>query len=1534
MSTYSTLKIELITTGDQVGTWGNTTNTNLGTALEEAIVGRATATFTSDANLTISLTNTNASQVARNYVLNVVSSGSLTATRDLIVPSIEKPYIVENNTSGGQSIRVKTAAGTGVTIPNGKKALVYSNATNVVAPISYIPDLEVDTLDATTITIDSITVAKEIVIGSSSGLTGTYSQTATTVTVTATAHGYTAGQYVYIEITSGDALSGYYAVSATGLTTNSFQYTAATSLSTTGNVTVKGTVVFYNMPIIYTPLAVNTTSKMAGLRVTQLGTGNTMEAYDQGSDTTPFVINASGQTLVGYGTARANFNNSTISPQFQIEGLTNNTSSAAIIRNSNDDVQPVFYFGKTRGTANGATTVVTSGDTLGAFLFQGMDGTQFVNGATILAQVDTNPGADDMPGRLVFATTANGGTSSIERMRISSTGLTSIGYSSATGAALTATTPAKLYSVGNTYTDSSTTGGGTAAFGMFHTIGTPALAASNTFVTYTRVANFYLGGAPTAGTNVTITNPAYTMYINSGTNYWGSGTNLIGVDLSRTFDFAATTDIPKLQIEDTTSAAALSITKNVVSVTDAGALIIAKTRGANSSFTTVVNGDTLGYLSFEGADGAQMLEAAYVTAAVDGTVNGTSHYMPGRLSFSTTALTASTPTERVRIGSNGLTTVAYSAGAGAALTTSAPAKFYSANTGYTDTVTGATGTVAHGVINSFDSTAIAASNVSVTYTRASSMYIAGAPSNGTNVTITNPYALYINGGNNYFGTGTATFGSTSIPLSTFSNSTYAPQIQNIGSTTADSSLGIAIFNATAGTGSIFEMARSKSGTVGTYTALTTDDAIGQIVFSGADGTDFSQAAAIYGVADGEFNTSSDTTDSPGRLVFLTTPDGSATLTERMRINNAGQISFGGAPVATTLFAIKDTVTVTGATIGADLYGTLSSTSATYGIYSNWRFAASLGAVTSHTSIIAGPPTLGSGTTVSTVYGVNIPSSVNNGTTNNFGLYANIAQTSATVALSNVSRTSNVVTVITGSAHGYVTGQTVAISISTPAASQVLNGTFTITVTGTTTFTYSLYGTDVAGVSTTGTATAIKNYNIYSNGTAYNYFAGAVGIGTNSPDYPLDIASAGSTIVRIGAANTTSTSSDYDATLLLNATSQGESVVYFARNNDSALNSGTTWSAIWRDGTSSDLRFATNGTTALTIDSSQNVGLGTTSPTAKLNLSGSMSQTVSTTGSISGATLTVSSGTSIAIGQLVFGAGVEPNTYITAGSGTSWTVNNSQTVTSTTLYFVTGTTNLIRFTDTDTDVVANQPLGRLEWYGSDASTPTAGVKGYVSVVNESITPDTAMVFGTSDNVASTQAVERLRIASRGWLQGSIGSTPTGQYQASQVFRLNSGLAGANVNTAQKIFGVGVTLAASTVYEFEAVVALTKTAGSNGHTIGLSFGGTATINNISYAATVRQVDNSTDLSTPDNDWTWALFIPTATNETVSYNNGGYTSQAKMIVIRGTVSVNAGGTFIPQYTCSAAPGGAYTTSAGSFFRIAPLSDGNANTSIGDWA
>lgn len=135
-STYSTrLRFELITNGEQSGTWGTTTNTNLGTLVEEAIAGVAAVSMT-DANYTLT-TNNGSTDEARRAVLSI--TGALTASRNVVVPTQTKLYVVFNNTSGGQSIVVKTSAGTGITVGNGKKRLVYCDGTNVVDMLTDLP---------------------------------------------------------------------------------------------------------------------------------------------------------------------------------------------------------------------------------------------------------------------------------------------------------------------------------------------------------------------------------------------------------------------------------------------------------------------------------------------------------------------------------------------------------------------------------------------------------------------------------------------------------------------------------------------------------------------------------------------------------------------------------------------------------------------------------------------------------------------------------------------------------------------------------------------------------------------------------------------------------------------------------------------------------------------------------------------------------------------------------------------------------------------------------------------------------------------------------------------------------------------------------------------------------------------------------------------------------------------------------------------------------------------------------------------------
>ena len=140
-STYSSLKIELIGTGDQAGTWGATTNTNLGTAIEQAITGTSNVTFASS-NAAIALTDTNASQTARALRLNLL--GTITNVQTLFVPAIAKQYLITNGLSNSVIISNGTNAaptGTTFTLPAGRSTIVFNDAVNIVDVVTFASTL-------------------------------------------------------------------------------------------------------------------------------------------------------------------------------------------------------------------------------------------------------------------------------------------------------------------------------------------------------------------------------------------------------------------------------------------------------------------------------------------------------------------------------------------------------------------------------------------------------------------------------------------------------------------------------------------------------------------------------------------------------------------------------------------------------------------------------------------------------------------------------------------------------------------------------------------------------------------------------------------------------------------------------------------------------------------------------------------------------------------------------------------------------------------------------------------------------------------------------------------------------------------------------------------------------------------------------------------------------------------------------------------------------------------------------------------------
>lgn len=133
-STYSTdLRIELIANGEQSGTWGQTTNINLGTIIEDAIAGK-TAYTTGISPYTLTAINGAADQ-ARAAALELNTSTG--ANYVVIVPTVTKLYVVKN-VNGTYSVEVKTAAGTGVVIPANKTALLRCDGTNVIEQLDYV----------------------------------------------------------------------------------------------------------------------------------------------------------------------------------------------------------------------------------------------------------------------------------------------------------------------------------------------------------------------------------------------------------------------------------------------------------------------------------------------------------------------------------------------------------------------------------------------------------------------------------------------------------------------------------------------------------------------------------------------------------------------------------------------------------------------------------------------------------------------------------------------------------------------------------------------------------------------------------------------------------------------------------------------------------------------------------------------------------------------------------------------------------------------------------------------------------------------------------------------------------------------------------------------------------------------------------------------------------------------------------------------------------------------------------------------------
>jgi hypothetical protein len=232
-STYSTnLAIELIGTGDQAGAWGNTTNTNLGTLIEQAISGYVTQAVATGTDTTITIPN-GSSGVARNMFIELTGTGG--TNTNLIVPANKKLYFIYNNASG--AVTVKVAGQTGVSFAVGEKKILASNGTDVIEATTYLTAVPASvTVTTLTATSASITTLSGTTLGYSSANITTLSGTSANITtITGTSANITTINGTSANITTVTGTTGGFS-SANITTITGTSATITTILDGVGNV--------------------------------------------------------------------------------------------------------------------------------------------------------------------------------------------------------------------------------------------------------------------------------------------------------------------------------------------------------------------------------------------------------------------------------------------------------------------------------------------------------------------------------------------------------------------------------------------------------------------------------------------------------------------------------------------------------------------------------------------------------------------------------------------------------------------------------------------------------------------------------------------------------------------------------------------------------------------------------------------------------------------------------------------------------------------------------------------------------------------------------------------------------------------------------------------------------------------------------------------------------------------------------------------------------------------------------------------------
>jgi hypothetical protein len=590
-------------------------------------------------------------------------------------------------------------------------------------------------------------------------------------------------------------------------------------------------------------------------------------------------IDSSGRLLVGTSSSRA------VAGPGQPLTQIHTTAYYGISLNNytNDAGECTLHLTKSRGTSVGSQVIVQNGDRIGDIRFEGSDGTNYVLAASIKTEVDGTPGTNDMPGRLVFSTTADGASSPTERMRIDSAGQIeagSLGTAAAPVWSFLADTNTGIYSPGADQVAISTNGTGRLFIDSSGRVTGQGFSSyrGNSFTTASFAANTTI-----APLNIVQGNNGTHPSISAGQNSTGTYANL-GL---------LTSELYRLLISPTGTSTFTADASTAPVVVNIGVSEVARI-------------DSSGRVGLGTANPQTLLHVAKDSNAVSSQPFG--DFQNNGQAFITGA---TNPNKRLALGVD--TTLTNMVGVIQAMEAGITARPLALNPSGGNVGIGST--TPRGLLS--------VSNNSTGGSFDSSIQIGYSVADYYGFRITNsnnPSSEYAGALKFERGTG-ATWSeamrldnSGRLLVGTSSNRTGAAfQIEG---TTFGTSLGTITNNSANSAPAYFQLIKSRGTSVGSQALVSNGDGLGNVQFVGTDGTQQLVAAAIEGIVDGTPGTN----DMPGRLVFSTTADGTSSPTEALRITNDRVIAYNQTAPA----AVNATATLTVANLKT---GIITSTSA-------------------------------------------------------------------------------------------------------------------------------------------------------------------------------------------------------------------------------------------------------------------------------------------------------------------------------------------------------------------------------------------------------------------------------------------------------------------------------------------------------------------------------------------------------------------------------------------------------------------------------